>query len=462
MSIVQSRAFSHGEATAPLLSAAAAFQPGLGVSLQSASPEHVAPPGSHSEFEWPLVIRRFADGAALTEDGDVFEFRMIDFDGAAANAGSNPQITLSVPDGHLGGTFVETPGRIGPFQASNGDLYFIMEPTETDYLFMMMKSSDDGLSWREADGLSRPATGDLESVDARQIGDTIHIIHQITEAVFRHAFLTSDHATQRDQWSARDEMLATSDAVSQMATLAVRSDGSQVIVYLDDTLRYAVRNRDGEMSPIWPLDPDAGEMTAGPQAVLGAEDAVHIAYYEADGTLWHRRLNQDGALTARQWLADGAGETEDEFGAVLPLVYLDGADTLVIAYRLADGGLWERRIIGDGPPSPPVRVTDRRVITNAVDSQQPAADLVADGSNLHALFVDRGDRSLYLASDCGGGWTCSVLQVADIDGSWVRGGVYTRSDGVRVYGYVYDAGSEGGAGMNRFGEIKLTDINACQ
>lgn len=40
-----------------------------------------------------------------------------------------------------------------------------------------------------------------------------------------------------------------------------------------------------------------------------------------------------------------------------------------------------------------------------------------------------------------------------ITGSGLRGNIYTRPDGVRVYGYVYDSGSEGGAGMNRFGEL---------
>jgi hypothetical protein len=34
--------------------------------------------------------------------------------------------------------------------------------------------------------------------------------------------------------------------------------------------------------------------------------------------------------------------------------------------------------------------------------------------------------------------------------------VYTRPDGKKVYGYIYDSGSDGGAGMNRFGEIVLS------
>lgn len=31
--------------------------------------------------------------------------------------------------------------------ASNGDLYFIMEPAETDNLFLMVTSSDGGRTW---------------------------------------------------------------------------------------------------------------------------------------------------------------------------------------------------------------------------------------------------------------------------------------------------------------------------
>jgi hypothetical protein len=34
--------------------------------------------------------------------------------------------------------------------------------------------------------------------------------------------------------------------------------------------------------------------------------------------------------------------------------------------------------------------------------------------------------------------------------------VYVRPDSLKVYGYIYDAGSDGGAGMNRFGELMLS------
>jgi hypothetical protein len=182
---------------------------------------------------------------------------------------------------------------------------------------------------------------------------------------------------------------------------------------------------------------------------------VHLSYYGMDGTIWYRRLLPDGRLTARQQLASGLGTTRAEFGAVLPPVFIPRTNTLVILYRQADGRLWERRVVADGAPTPPVRVTDRVVLQEAVDSQQPEADAVLDGETVRLLFVEESSRSIFSTNDRGG-WQPSELQVAAILGSWVRGNVYTRRDGVKVHGYVYDAGSDGGAGMNRFGELVLS------
>ncbi|HXW08364.1 MAG TPA: hypothetical protein VD833_24240, partial [Vicinamibacterales bacterium] len=192
-----------------------------------------------------------------------------------------------------------------------------------------------------------------------------------------------------------------------------------------------------------------------PRAVLGANDTVHVAYYGMDGRIWYRRLLRDGTLTGRELLASGLGTTRAEYGAVLPLVFMPRINTVVVIYRQADGRLWERRVVDDGALTPPVQVTDRVVIQDAVDSQQPAADAVLDGETVHVLFVEEGSRSVFSNHDSGG-WQPSVLRVDGIRGSWIRGNVYTRPDGTKVYGYIYDAGSDGGAGMNRFDEIVLT------
>ncbi|UCC99832.1 MAG: hypothetical protein JSW66_08095, partial [Phycisphaerales bacterium] len=177
VSIVSCPAYEHGMSTSDLLKGSTTpFQAGMGISLADRTPVWSCA-NAHGEFEWPLVIRRFADGAVTNDDGDIFEFRMVNGIGTVPVIGHSPVLRLSIPPGHVGGTFIENPGRIGPWQVSNGDLYFMMEPTETDNVFMMMKSADNGRTWREIDGVNRPSTNDLESVDSRLVGDTIHIIH---------------------------------------------------------------------------------------------------------------------------------------------------------------------------------------------------------------------------------------------------------------------------------------------
>lgn len=455
LSIVSCAAYENGAVTTDLLKGSSAgFQAGAGINLAERTPSWSGE-GSHGEFEWPLVVRRWADGAVANEEGDTFELRMVDAGDAVPAAPRNPMLRLTIPAGHVGGTFVETPGRIGPWQAANGDLYFIMEPAETHNVFTMIKSTDNGRTWREVDGTNRPRTNDLESVDARQVGGTIHVIHQVTRSIRYHAFRTSDHSTQPDTWAVRDELAATATSIAQAASLVVRSDASMVAFYVADTVHYSVRSPEGTWGADTIIDPGVAPKSAGPKAVLGANDTVHLAYYGMDGTVWYRRLLPSSTLTPRQQLASGLGATRAEYGTVLPLVFIPRTNTVVIVYRQSDGKLWERRVANDGPPTPAVPVTDRAVVQDAVDSQQPGADAVLDGDTLRVLFIEESSRSIF-STDDRGGWQKSNLQVADILGSWVRGNVYTRRNGVKVYGYVYDAGSEGGAGMNRFDELVLS------
>jgi hypothetical protein len=100
-------------------------------------------------------------------------------------------------------------------------------------------------------------------------------------------------------------------------------------------------------------------------------------------------------------------------------------DAVVIIYRQSDGRLWERRVV----PTPERPVTDR-VVKDAVDSQQPAAEAVLDGETVRVLFVDESSRSIFSTHD-GTGWQPSTLRVDTILGSWIRGNVYTCRDGKR-------------------------------
>jgi len=465
VSVVTPSGYAGGSATDDLLEGSdLPFRPGEGVGLDSLTarwtPEP-SPSGVHGEWEWPVVIRRFADGAVTNDEDDVFRFRMAEASGRPVTGSPLPAVALTVPAGHLGGTFVETPGRLGPWQASNGDLYFVMEPAETDNVLMVVRSTDGGATWREVDGANRPAADDLEGFGTTFRDGRIHMLHQQSEAVWYHAFGTADDATAPDRWITRDEPVATpSEPPVQVAALTDRPDGSLVAVYGDSIgLRIRIRSPTGAWSAERRLRGAADEILSGPQLATGAGGTVHLAYTArtaTEGAVRLRALAGDGTPGAARLVDTASGAREADAGAVVPLVALPGSGEVVVLYRRSDGTLWEHRSTGDGARTEPVRVTDHRVVQNAVDSDQVGADAVGYEGTVHVLFIDEETRNLlHTRRPPTGGWEPARPVVEGIRGQWVRGAVVTDAHGSPVYGFVYDAGSDGGSGMNRYGEIPL-------
>lgn len=478
VSIVSPAGYPAGANTTDLLGGAtSAFVAGSGVVLDTLTAPWPTGPGAgpggplHSEWEWPLVIRRFADGPVTNEAGDVFEFRMADHAGRPIAADSHPRVTVAVPDGLLAGTFVETPERLGPWQAANGDLYFVMEPAESDNVLMVVRSADGGRTWAEVDGPGRPATGDLEGFATAFRDGRIHMLHQTSDAVFHHAFGTSDDPEARDRWVARDELVAEPpEPPTQVAALQARSDGSLVAVYGGpERIRMKIRSVDGAWGAETVVDAGLPLRLSGPQTVLGQNDVVHLAYTAKpmaaatapeSGTIWYRRIERDGSLGPRVRIAEGVGVGEKDVGALAPLVHLAGSNTVVVLYRLAEGELWERRIVDVGRSAPdvtpPVMISERSVVQGAIDSDQVGADAISDGERVHLLFIDVDYGGIYhTESDTQGSWSPAKLVQGGIRAQWVRGARVTRSDGTAAYGFVYDAGSYGGSGFNRYGEVTL-------
>ncbi|MEQ9569064.1 MAG: hypothetical protein RLN75_02650, partial [Longimicrobiales bacterium] len=394
VSIVSTPAYDDRAPTTDLLPGSdRPFVPGAGVALDSATGPWSGA-GAHGEWEWPLVIRRFADQAVTNDDGDLFEFRMIDRGGRPVG-GAPAAVLLRLPPGLLGGAFVETPGRLGPWSSVTGALYFPIEPAETFNVLMMVGSTDGGATWSELDASNRPATVDLDGFATALRDGRIHMLHQ-TDSVFYHAFATAEDRDGPDRWVVRDEIVAVpSEPRSQTATLEVRTDGSVVAVYGDSTgLRIRIRNPGGAWAEERAVLAADGALLTGVQSVLAGGDVVHLAYAAHDGAereIRHRTIGPDGTLSPARTLATGVGtRIEEDAGALAPLLHLAETDTVVAVYRLADGRLWARRWAGDGSgdATPPALVSDRRVVQNAVDSDQVGADAVADGTTVHVLFID--------------------------------------------------------------------------
>lgn len=458
VSIISTPAYDNGAEASDLLSGSTLpYAAGAGINLNELTPPIVGG-GVQSEWEFPIVIRRFADGPEITEDGDTIALRLADAGGCPISSGTIPQLTVSVPPRLLAGTFVETPGRIGPWEASNGDLYFLMEPAETFNVLMVMKSADRGDTWQEVDAANRPATGDLEGFATDLSNGVIHMLHQTSDEVLHHAFNTSDHPTNPDSWTIRDDTVATpAEPPSQVAALVVRSDGSMVGIYGGpEKIHYSIRSANGTWGDEVVVDAEVPPGLSGPQAVLGADDVVHLAYTGSDGTAWYRRIQSDGTLTPREQLATGLGTSENDAGSILPLVFIPETNTVVVIYRLKTRKLWERRIVDHGAPTKPVQVSDRDVVQSAVDSDQTGADAVSYGREVHVLFIEQGTGSVFHTySDESGTWQPAALVVDDVEAQWIRGTVLTQGDGEDVYGFVFDAGSQGGSGFNRYAEVPL-------
>ncbi|GGD69957.1 hypothetical protein [Lacimicrobium alkaliphilum] len=458
VSIIASQHFDYGDPTEDLIdNSALPFREGSGISYGDTTPGWSASK-EHGEWEFPIVIRYFSDGANRNLTGDTFAFRLTDASGEPLTGAATPTITANVPDGHIGGTFVETPVRIGPWEASNGDLYVLMEPSETDNMMMMVKSEDGGKSWFEADGDNRPQTGDLEGVAQTKSGNRIHTLHQTSEHVFYHLFRTSDHPEKPDTWAITDEQLASPvEPPTQMSDLAVRSDGSVVGVYATlEKLLYKIRTPDGTWGKQSIVDADLNPALSGPMVVLGKDDVVHFAYTGTDGTAWYRRILPDGTLSQRQKVASDTGTDVETNGAILPLVYLPQSDTVTMVYRLSNGELWERTANSAGELSDARQVTSHAVVTNAADSEQVGADAVGFGSDVHVLYIEQASgRIYYTYRDDSGNWHQPELQVEGVNALWVRGQIIKRTNSGAVYGYVYDAGSYGGSGMNKYSEVVL-------
>jgi len=457
VSVTSTSAYAQGDETERLLGAADLdWDEGAGLNSVATTP--VWRGGADAvEWEWPLVVRRYSDGPTFSEDGSNVELRVVDGLGQPLAGAGAIALQLATRPGHLGGTFIETPGRLGPYQTAAGHLYFFMEPAETDNRFMAMLSTDYGRSWREVDGAARPQADDLEGVASVQVGSTIHLIHQVTREVFHHAFVLDDAGVPA-HWLINSQSIATpEEPATQYADVAARSDGSLVTLYGGSRrLFLQVRSPQGSWGEPIEIDSAIEPELSGPVLATGDDDVITLAYTGRDGSGFIRHLFPDGALSARELLSTRLGSSDAENGAILPLVAVPGTGSTVVLYRETDGLLYERRLARTGELSAPVRVSNLPVVTDAVDSEQVGADLILHGSTLHLLFIEAASRSIYHASSAQPGrWSVPRPVVEGIDAAWLRGSVHRDEAGNAVYGFVYDGGSRGGSGFNRYLTLPL-------
>lgn len=428
---------------------------------------------AHGEFEWAVLIRRtfgtFPNSpTGHNVDGDEFEFRLSTTAGDAfSERVLLPKVTLNVPARLLGGTIVETPGRMGPHKDGNGNLYYLMEYSETYPLAALMKSGDGGNTWVPQDVLSPPEKRDWESADILISGTELKVFQQQGQNVFFHTFRTSEDGTP-DTWNIKDEVAAAtqpSTNTNQCASLVRRSDGSFVAFFCEDLsssfgrVAYNVRSSGGTWGTEVIIDSEASTAFEWAVGVLGESDLTHIFYLDrTNGIVYYRTLTSGGTLSGRTQIATGlTGSGDSNIAGILPAVYYDdaGAEKVLVVYKKSDDKLYAVTVT-DGTPGSEQAVTSEPVVSNVGGSHSPGAALVVDGTTAYVVYGDNSTKDLWLRSSVNGAAWSSATEIEDnVTVDLVTASVFTHSagnGGDKVIGYVFDNGSEGFTGKLTYGE----------
>ena len=470
--------YADGDSTTAVLSSGAGFVAGDGnENINTAS---VTLDDEHTEFEFCVMLLGTWGGPARAVTGDILEFRLVLAAGTALNTYTNtPSITVSMPNGYLGPPTIESPGRIGTFCDTNGNLYEIIEPVgaagANNNEPEILKSSDGGDSRSLVDIASSPTENDLESVDCFQDGDTLHIIIQDGGSgndVTYHTFRLSDHSTNPDTWGITDESITASPGSSdQGCGIVARGDGTVVAFYRyndgsNERVGYKIRSSGGVWGSQQNLDNTASTDFTFCSCVLGASDKTHVFYRDqTNNDIYHKSLSSGDSLSGRE-LVEGDAQSGSDMWGTSPAVYWDDAGdekVMILVRDDSDGILYSVVITNDGSPEARKQVSGSAVRNHPTGalSHQPVCDLVVDPDTdtAYALFAYSSDGDLYLSTAANdGGWGTDEKQIVATNIDYVRGQIFTHSSGnggAKVYGYVYEDDGQGDEGFSWYTEYEI-------
>jgi hypothetical protein len=462
--ITDSAQYNDGAATTNLLSGSGTgFVAGTGE--EDNTVPGVALNNQHTEYEVAIVIHPFFDGPGQNDDGDTFQFRMVESDGTLLGGSYvTPTITLNIVDGYIGGCMVESPRRIGPICDTNGSLYTVIEASHVDpggNYFLMIKSDDGGKQWSEMDGSNRPSTQDLEAVDIDRDGDTLHIVHQrsTSNSVVYHRFRMSDHPTNPDTWEITDESIAAAPGGgNQGCCIAKRDDGTIVAWYngndgTDNRIYYKIRSYPGET---WGsqnnLDDTATTAFWYPSCVKGASNRIHIFYQETDTfVIYHKSLSSADSLGSRDSVeTDPDNSGTNAWQAQCNPVYYDSSGNEKIMIGIVDytgNDLFSYVVTNDGTPEARKAVSGVGNIEGYAEGGfVNPVEFVVDGTTVYAIWVNSASDVKLDSADDDGGWGSDVqVEAVDAD-TWMRAGLFVHSTGNggdKVIGRIHDFSTSG-------------------
>jgi len=475
---IYSLQFTDGDATSTqlLTSSGGTYVNGVGDSNAAVV---TAINNEETEIEFCVQIMSTYDAGAHNE---VVPSNTVDFRVVRGVTGSEilldtytntPTVTVADTANYIGGCYVETPNRLGPFMDSNQNLYFFCEYAETFNDMTVRKSTDDGVTWRVIDGANRPNENDMEGADVVQSGTELYLLVVTTTVTF-HSFRTSDAGTSPDTWQIKDQVVdgTYTPSASQQGCIEARSDGTFVAFYNDGAsparIHYRIRSSGGTWGGDNLVDTEAATNFTGVRTVKAGSDTIHIFYKDdTNGIVYHRTLSSGDSLSGRQSIATGisTGVTPDATTVLPPQYWNDGSEQVLALYQKAiDGPIFSKLLTG-GTPGSELQATDFGAGTDGAGAGSDAPDATATldpsygNSRLAFVLYHRvSDGDLYRATYTpGSGWgTDDNVQTA-VDVNFVGANVFTHANG-KVLGYVYDDAAAGGSGQIWYGEVALDVI----
>lgn len=437
-----------------------------------------------TEFIFALRINSWYDNAGVATQivaGDTINLRLVESDGTAfAGTYVVPTITVAETDYYIGGTFAETIETAMQVDG-NGNIYYWTEVYDTGNgtEAKLLKSTNGGKTWREANATSAPTSTDQEGVSMRinpADTDILCVLTDTTGTLYYHEYRMSTHPTNPDTWAVADEVVDntyTSHTTNE-CSLEIRDAGGgnykAYAFYVDDQapalVRYKIRSTGGTWGSINTVDTAGTDPYISPITAKDSADVIHIVYKQEaspTGTIWHNTLSTGDALGTRQSIATGigTGSNRDNMPYTNLTHYLDGSvEVIPILYQTDTDTVITSVYLRDGTPQTGSTATDAVASSSGGGSHQLVACAAVYGKEVLLIYANDTNSNWYLArNDDEAGWGTDTLEASvTIDSDQVTSLVLTHSSGNggnTVLAFIHDDGSDGGHGHQWYDEVIL-------
>lgn len=346
---------------------------------------------------------------------------------------------------------VSNTGYAGPFRASNGDHYVVLQVTSNKDVVAVYKADNGDNAWSEQDSSNRPISGtvtDRQGLCATLVGTTIHIATWGSSGsnryVHYHAFSTSS-----DTWTTTEEAVAgpfSANTGDGTVSIEVRSDGDKIIWYQGpyeaihtsnyDRIYYAVHQGTGWSDASGFLQTGQTKQYRHVYTVMGASDKVHVFYSNESNTeVEHVSFDSSNTVSAVEVVTT----TSSANPLSRPFYFDDGGAETIIVGIMQGTTAYRYSVVNDGTPGGGEAVSDVAVHQDFAGAHRSfgiGAD--ANTGKEYLAYVDSSTQDLWYDTRESGSWGTDVEELDAITGKRLCVNVYVIDSGDTVLAYVYN------------------------